>query len=167
MAAAGIVALAGVAANDLLTGAPWSEPGSPALALDVWGIVLGVSLAIVAFGINRKAELMSVPIQAPLIRKLLWSLCPALFLGALLTNLAIATHQLAWLPTIWLGCYGAAVASGGQVSIVPLRYLGVCLLLAAAGAAVSPADMGLTWIAIGFGWLHLVFGAYIAWRYHG
>jgi hypothetical protein len=59
------------------------------------------------------------------------------------------------------------VASGGQVSIVPLRYLGVCLLVAAAGAAVSSADMGLTWIAIGFGWLHLVFGAYIAWRYHG
>lgn len=167
MAAAGVAALGGVAANELLTGAPWSEPRSPALALDIWGIVLGLSLTVVGLGVYRKAELMRMPIRAPLIRKLLWGLCPALFLGAILTNLALATHEFAWLPAIWLGCYGAAVASGGQVSIAPLRYLGVCLLLLAAVAALTPAHMGLTWMALGFGWLHLLFGAYIAWRYHG
>jgi hypothetical protein len=167
MAAVGVAALGGVAANEFLTGAPWSEPHAPALALDVWGIVLALSLAVVGLGVYRKAELMRMPIQAPLIRKLLWGLCPALFLGAVLTNLALATHEFAWLPAIWLGCYGAAIASGGQVSIAPLRYLGVCLLLLAAAAALTPAHMGLTWMALGFGWLHLLFGAYIAWRYHG
>jgi hypothetical protein len=167
MAVVGVVALAGVAVNEVFTGAPWTGPGSPAMALDVWGVVLGLSLAIVLCGIYRKARLMSVTIQAPLIRKLLWSQCPALFLGAILTNLAIDTRQFVWLPSIWLGCYGAAVVSGGQVSIAPLRYLGICLLLSAAGAAVTPPAMGLTWLAVGFGWLHLFFGAYIAWRYHG
>jgi hypothetical protein len=167
IAASGVVALAGVATNDLITGAPWSESGSQAWALDVWGVVLGLSLGIVAFGTYRKLQLGSMPIQAPLIRKLLWSLCPALFIGALLSNLAIGTRQFVWLPTIWLGCYGAALASAGQVSIAPLRYLGVTFLLAAAAAALSPPDMGLTWLAVGFGWMHLAFGAYISWRHHG
>jgi hypothetical protein len=45
--------------------------------------------------------------------------------------------------------------------------MGLCFLLAAAGSALSPGGMGLTWLAVGFGWLHLVFGAYIAWRHNG
>src|SRR5881396_1848867 len=48
---AGVMALAGVACNLLLTGAPWSRGASPALALDSWGLVLGISVAIVSYGI--------------------------------------------------------------------------------------------------------------------
>ena len=70
-------------------------------------------------------------------------------------------------PVIWLGCYGAAVVNGGQVSVAPVRYLGLCLLATAAGAAASPAGMGLTWLAVGFGWLHIIYGGYIAWRNNG
>jgi hypothetical protein len=164
---AGIAALAGVAVNVHFTGAPWGAASEPRHALEVWGVVLGVSLAIVSMGIYRKSFLMRTRIQAPLMRKLLWSLCPSLFVGAVLTYLAVKSGGLQWLPTVWLGCYGAAVASGGQVSVAPVRYMGVCLLLAATGAAISPAGMGLTWLAVGFGWVHLVFGAYIAWRHNG
>ena len=165
MAAVGAVALAGAAANDLVTGTPWGDSLSPATALQVWGTVLAISLAVVLGGVYRKARLTGVAIQAPLIRKLLWSLCPALLLGAVLTNRAIDLRQFAWLPAIWLGCYGAAMTSAGQVSIVPLRYLGVCLLMCAAGAAAAPPETGLIWMAAGFGWLHLAFGLYVAWRY--
>jgi hypothetical protein len=165
--AAGAVALAGVISNALVTGAPWADGNSPQWALDTWGIVLAVSLAIVSFGIHRKIQILGIAIQAPLIRKLLWSLCPALFIGAILTSLAVSELQFAWLPTIWLGCYGAAVTSGGQVSVSPVRYMGLCLLITAAGAAASPPHMGLAWTAVGFGWIHIVFGAYIAWRYNG
>lgn len=165
--AAGIVALVGVASNSLFTGAPWEHGASPALALDTWGMVLGTSLAIVSYGIYRKAQEMRTPLRAPLVRKLLWSLCPALFVGGILTNLAVRTHTLEWLPVIWLGCYGAAVVNGGQVSVPPVRYMGLCYLATAAGAAASPSAMGLTWLAVGFGWLHLLYGAYIAWRHNG
>jgi len=165
--AAGVVALLGVLSNAMVTGAPWTDGMSPQRALDTWGIVLAVTLAIVFFGIHRKIQALGIPVQAPLIRKLLWSLCPALFVGAVLTNLAVSALQFVWLPAIWLGCYGAAVTSGGQVSVTPVRYMGLCLLVAAAGAAASPPDMGLAWIAVGFGWVHIVFGAYIAWRHNG
>jgi hypothetical protein len=164
---AGLAAIAGVEFNMHVTGAPWVATSATVRALEVWGVVLGISLAVVSMGIYRKSLLMRTRIQAPLMRKLLWSLCPSLFVGAVLTHLAVKSASLQWLPTVWLGCYGAAVANGGQVSVAPVRYMGVSLLLAAAGAAISPAGMGLTWLAVGFGWIHLVFGAYIAWRYNG
>jgi hypothetical protein len=167
LVAAGAIALGGVAVNALITGAPWTPGPSSSLALDTWGVVLGVSVAIVSYGIYRKSQQMAMPIQAPLVRKLLWSLCPALFVGGLLTSIAVRSGNMSWLPAVWLGCYGAAVTNGGQVSVAPVRYMGLFFLVAAAGAAVSPPGMGLTWLAVGFGWLHLVFGAYIAWRHNG
>ncbi len=120
------------------------------MALDTWGLVLGLSVALVSFGIYRKSRLIQSPLQAPLVRKLLWSLCPALFVGGLLTSVAIRTQALQWLPTIWLGCYGAAITSGGQVSVAPVRFMGLCFLLAASASAMSPGGMGLTWLAVGF-----------------
>jgi hypothetical protein len=129
--------------------------------------VLCVSVAIVSFGMYRKSRQTCAPIQPPLLRKLLWSLCPALFVGGLLTGLAVRSDKPEWLPVIWLGCYGAAVANGGQVSVAPIRYMGLSFLLAAAGAAASPPEAGLAWLALGFGWLHIVYGAYIARRHNG
>jgi len=163
--AAGVLALAGCAVNGWITGSPWSA-NNQGMALAVWGVVLVLSLAIVLFGMYRKSRRMSAPIHAPWLRKLLWSLCPSLFVGALLTVLVVCDN-LSWLPVVWLGCYGAAVTSGGQVSIAPIRYMGLCFLLAATGAALSPTGAGLAWLALGFGWLHIVYGAYIVRRYHG
>src|SRR5262249_4568648 len=123
--AAGGFALAGVASNLLFTGAPWDRGASMDLALQIWGVVLAVSLAFVSVGICREAQQMRTPLRAPLIRKLVWSFWPTLFVGATLTHLAVRTHNLEWLPAIWLGCYGAAVVNGGQVSVAPVRYMGL------------------------------------------
>jgi hypothetical protein len=137
------------------------------MALVTWAVVLAVSLAVISAGIYRKSRQTCTPIQPPLLRKLLWSLCPALFVGGLLTNLAVRSQKLEWLPVIWLGCYGAAITNGGQVSVAAVRYRGGWFLVAAGGAALSPAEAGLAWLVLGFGWLHLVYGAYIARRHNG
>ena len=165
--AAGLIAIAGAAFNGFITGAPWASGPDPRAALATWGVVLCISVAIVCWGIYRKSMQTRAPIQLPLMRKLLWSLCPALFTGGLLTHLAVQSGHLDWLPVIWLGCYGAAVTNGGQVSVAPVRYMGLSFLVAAAGAAFSSPGAGLAWLAFGFGWLHLVFGAYIARRHNG
>jgi hypothetical protein len=164
---AGVFSLAGVALNKLFTGAPWSGGPYPRLAFAVWGIVLMLSLITVLTGMYLKSRKMSTPIQLPLVRKLLWSLCPALFLGALLTSLAVSSGHSEWLPVVWLGCYGAAVTNGGQVSIVSIRSMGLCFLAVAACAAFSSQAAGLEWLACGFGVIHIVFGSHIAWRHHG
>lgn len=165
--AAGLFAFGGIAVNLVWTGAPWVPGSHTAAALETWGVVLGLSVAAVSWGIYRKSQATGVRISTALMRKLLWSLCPALFLGAILTHVAVRGQDLAWLPSIWLGCYGAALTSGGQVSVAPVRYMGLSFLAAAAAAALSPAGFGLTWLAIGFGWIHVVAGAYIAWRHNG
>jgi hypothetical protein len=165
--AAGIVSIAGAMVNRFVTGAPWDSGSSLHLALTTWGVVLCVSLAIVSLGIYRKSLDMRTPIQPPLLRKLLWSLCPALFVGGLLTGLAVHGGNLGWLPVIWLGCYGAAITNGGQVSVAPVRYMGLSFSLVAGGAALSPQRTGLAWLVLGFGLLHLIYGAYIARRYNG
>ncbi len=165
--AAGLFSIAGAAFNEFVTGAPWGSCRYPRLALATWGVVLAVSLTVVLFGIYRKSVQLSAPIRMPLLRRILWSLCPALFVGALLTSLAVRFDNLEWLPVIWLGCYGAAVTNGGEVSVAPVRYMGVSFLLVAAGAAFTPPAAGLAWIILGFGWLHLVYGAYIARRHNG
>lgn len=165
--AVGFIAIAGAVFNAFATGAPWSPGAHPRLALATWGIVLGVSLAVVSIGIYRKSQEMCTPIQPPLLRKLLWSLCPALFVGGLLTSIAVRSQNMTWLPVIWLGCYGAAITNGGQVSVAPIRFMGLSFLLAAGGAALSPPEAGLAWLVLGFGWLHLVYGAYIARRHNG
>jgi hypothetical protein len=165
--AAGIISIAGAMVNRFVTGAPWDSGLYPRLALTTWGLVLCISLAIVSLGIYRKSLDMRTPIQAPLLRKLLWSLCPALFVGGLLTGLAVHSDNLGWLPVIWLGCYGAAITNGGQVSVAPIRYMGLSFLLVAGCVAPSPQRMGLAWLVLGFGLLHLIYGAYIARRYNG
>jgi hypothetical protein len=165
--AAGVLALAASAFNKFITGVPWSSGPYHEAALAAWGVVLIVSIGIISYGMYRKSLKLCTPITPALLRKLLWSLCPALFVGALFTAMAAQTDKLDWLPVVWLGCYGAAVTSGAQLSVAPVRYMGLCFLLCASGAAISPRETGLAWLALGFGWLHLVYGAYIARRHNG
>jgi hypothetical protein len=162
----GTLALAAAVLNGWVTGAPWTV-SDPRAALAVWAIVFVVSVVIVLLGMYRKSRQTAAPIRPPLLKKLLWSLCPALFTGAILTGLALTAGLLEWLPVIWLACYGAAVTNGGLVSIPPIRFMGLGFLIAAAGAALSPRAALLAWLALGFGWLHIVCGAYIARRYNG
>jgi hypothetical protein len=165
--AAGILSVVGAVFNTFVTGAPWETGPYPRMALATWSVVLCVSVAVVALGMYRKSRQTCAPIQPPLLRKLIWSLCPALFVGGILTGVAVHSSRLEWLPVIWLGCYGAAVTNGGQVSVAPVRYMGLSFLAAAAGAALTPPDAGLAWLALGFGWLHIIYGAYIARRHNG
>lgn len=162
----GFLALSGTTVNGFITGAPWSPKTDVRHALLIWGVILVLSLTTVLFGMYRKSLRLRAPIHPPLLRRLLWSLCPSLFVGALLTGLAIRNAGMEWLPVIWLGCYGAAVTNGGMVSVAPIRYMGLCFLLVAAGAAVSSPEAGLAWFALGFGGLHIVFGGYIARRHN-
>ena len=165
--AAGFIAMAGAVFNGYVTGAPWAPGPHPQMALATWGVVLGVSLAIVCYGIYRKSLQLSTPIQPPLLRKLLWSLCPALVCGwtayascRSLQQPGLATGHLAGL--LWRGGHKRRAGFGGSR---PLH--GSVFSRGGRSAALSPQGVGLAWLALGFGWLHLVYGAYIARRHNG
>ena len=90
-------------------------------------------------------------------------------LGGILTTAIILNGESAWwiLPTVWLGCYGLAVLAAGQVSVWPVRLMGLGFLSLAALSVLTAPALGLLWLAAGFGGLHVGFGAYISWRYDG
>lgn len=175
----GLLALGTAWANQhYLGGAPWSAEflreleSGPAgaggiayfLGLALWGALLVVSLGIGYVTMRAKARRTGQVFWSPVLRKALWGYAAALGFGALLTFSMLGRPEL--LPEVWLGCYGVALVGAGAVSISPIRWMGLCFLALAAVAAFTRAS-GTALLAAGFGGLHILFGAYIAWRHDG
>jgi hypothetical protein len=93
------------------------------------------------------------------------ALSPPIAAGACLTLGLARAGLFDLLPGVWLLCYGAGVVSAGALSILSVRVMGVCFMLFGAAALLSPAAWGNTWMAAGFGGLHVLFGIWIA-RHH-
>jgi hypothetical protein len=163
----GVLALAAVAVNLQFTGAPWEASASPQASLLVWVVLLAASVAVGIASMANKARRTAQIFWSPVLRKALWGYAAAMALGALLTASVIRSGRMEMLPEIWLGCYGTALTASGAVSIAAVRWMGISFLLLAAAAAIAPASAGLLLLGLGFGWLHLSFGAYIAWRHNG
>ncbi len=165
--AIGLLALAAVAANLLLTGAPWDTGPGQDRALVVWGALLLLSAVIGTWSMARKARRLGQQFWTPVLRRAAWGYGAAMALGGVLTFAVLASGRREMLPEIWLGCYGVALCSAGVVSVSPLRWMGGCFLGLAGAAAFMESSAGLALLASGFGWLHIAFGAYIAWRHNG
>jgi hypothetical protein len=173
----GLLALAAVLVNLRFTGAPWEVSRAGGVtesrgafagntaALGVWAALLVLSLAVGVWTMSRKARRTGQVLWSPVLRKALWGYSAAMVLGGLLTFSLLDYPQL--YPEIWLGCYGVGLISAGTVSVSPVRWMGACFLVLAAAAGFAPASMQLLLLGLGFGWLHISFGAYIAWRHDG
>jgi hypothetical protein len=166
MVAVGCLALVAVELNLRFTAAPWDSGAGPA-ALSVWAGLLILSAAVTAFAMARKARRAGQIFWSPVLRKALAIATAPMLLGALLSAAALRDVNLARLPLIWLGCYGAALASAGVISVSPVRWMGICFMVLAIAALFATPAAGLALLAAGFGGLHLLFGGYIYWRLDG
>jgi hypothetical protein len=136
-------------------------------SIALWGGLLFLSLLVGAAAMRRKAKRMGQGVWTPILRKALWGYIAAMGLGGVLTAGAVMSGRRDILPEIWLGCYGVGLVSAGAFSVSPVRWMGLCFLLLAAGASVTHEVWGPAYLALGFGWVHIAFGAYIAWRHDG
>ena len=132
----------------------WLGEALVAAAISVWSAVL-------------KSQRLGVPLfGAPAQRFTLAFATPAAA-GAVLTAALVRAHAYPLLPGMWLLLYGAAVASGGAFSVGCVPAMGACFMVLGAAAALTPAAWANTWLALGFGLVHVVFGAWIARRHGG
>ena len=70
------------------------------------------------------------------------------------------------LPGTWLLLYGAGAIAAASASVRVLTSFGVVLMALGAVALALPSRWGTLCLAIGFGALHILFGAIVA-RNHG
>jgi hypothetical protein len=130
------------------------------LAEAALAVVLGVLTTV------WKTRSAGLPLLAGPLRKFGLALAAPSVAGAVLT-LALARAGLhAILPGVWLMLYGSGLLAGGAFSIRLVPCMGACFLGLGVITALAPPALGPLGLLLGFGGLHVVFGALVV-RGHG
>lgn len=159
--AMGLLALAGAAVATL---APSYERW-----LLVWMVVAVLAFAVGGWAMARKARGAGVRVSRGAGRRFVLNLGPALLAAAVLTGVLYQAGPAAMraIPGMWLLLYGAGVVTAGAFSVRTVPVMGLCFMVLGGAAFVAPASWATTLMALGFGGLHVLFGAIIARRYGG
>jgi hypothetical protein len=116
---------------------------------------------------DRKARATQTSLFSGSGRKALFSLAPSVIAGGLLTLVLARAGQFTTIPGMWLLLYGTGVITGGMFSVRAVPVMGLCFMALGALALFSPPVWTNWFMAVGFGGLHLFFGAIIVRRYGG
>jgi len=143
-----------------------ARQSSPRAWLAVWLIEAFVAVTIAISAAATKAHRANSSLFSGPGRKFLFSFAPPILVGGLLTFALFLSGAFALLPGIWLLLYGTAIVTGGAFSVRVVPVMGLCLMGLGATALFVPGGWGNVLMALGFGVLQIVFGAWIA-RHHG
>ncbi len=135
--------------------------------LAMWFAEAVLALIIAAWAMKRKARRAGVPLLNNPGRKFALSFSPPMLVGALLTVALYRAGLVGLLPGAWLLLYGTGVVTGGAFSVSVVPVMGVCFMLLGALCLFCSAAWGNTFMALGFGGLHIIFGFVIARRHGG
>ncbi len=176
----------GIAMGATALAAAWLAHQQPTVAgwMRVWAAEALVGFALGAFFTTQKARRRGAPLLSGQGRKFLLGILPTVLAGLALTLAvygfdlgalgdeyaragrldAVASYRL--LPGLWLMLYGAGVVAAGMFSVRLVPLMGGLFLLLGALALLAPVGWGDAFMALGFGGLHILFGALIV-RGHG
>lgn len=135
--------------------------------LMTWLVAALLSVLIGGGATLRKARLAGQVLLAGPGRRLVLSFAPPTVAAALLTPVLFGAGMTHLLPALWLLLYGAGVVTGGIFSVPVVPVMGVSFMVVGAAALLSPASWQNVFMALGFGVLHVGFGAFIARRHGG
>ena len=140
--------------------------------LEIWLAEAFLAVIIAFISTSVKANRRGLPLFTGPGRKVALGLFPPLIAGALLTFLLVRAGLASALPATWLLLYGAGIITGGLYSVAIVPVMGLCFMAVGALAVVAPSAgihsvWSNTFLAAGFGGLHIVFGFLIAWRHGG
>lgn len=138
---------------------------------DAWiAVWLAEALVAVTIGLvamHWKASRQGTPILSIPGRRLFVGLLPALFAGGVMTVALVRSGDVRQIPGVWLLLYGVAVMQAGAFSVRTIPMMGAVFVLCGAIALPLPWFWANAMLAVGFGFVHLFFGGYIATRHGG
>ncbi len=137
------------------------------LWLAIWLAEALISLLIAGWSMDRKARAVQMPLVSGPGRKAVFSLAPPVIAGGLLTIVLVRAGLTTAIPGVWLLLYGTGVITGGMFSVRAVPAMGLCFMALGALALFSPPQFANWFMAVGFGGLHVLFGAIIVRKYGG
>lgn len=140
----------------------------PALApywIAIWLLAAAVAAALGGVLIARHPLTGGLTLYRGPARRFGLSLCPALLAGAILTGVLWEAGESRLLPGSWLLLYGCAVLSAAMMTSAAIIRLigalgGLFVVLGVVAFALPPGWHNIV-LGVGFGALHLIFGALI------
>lgn len=129
------------------------------------GAVLATALVSAFYFTWRRASKANTPLWDHSTRLLLGSMLVPLLSGGLLIGLLILqTNEWRLLAPLSLIFYGLALVSGSKYTLSDIRYLGFLEILVGL-VSTQFTGYGLYFWALGFGVLHIIYGALMWWKY--
>jgi hypothetical protein len=144
-----------------------SRQPTPQRWLAIWLIEVFVAVAIAASAAATKAHRANSSLLSGPGRKFLLSFAPPILVGGLLTYALSHAGLFAILPGMWLLLYGTAIVTAGAFSVRAVPIMGLCLMVLGTAALFVPQRMGDLFMALGFGFVQIGFGIWIARKYGG
>jgi hypothetical protein len=130
--------------------------------LGTWLVAAFVALVVELVAMTWKARRAGLTLTGTNARRFALGIAAPLVAGAAITYDLWAVRNFTVMAPAWLLLYGAGVLAGGMFSVPVVRAIGASFMAAGIGAVLTPPEWGNVWLAIGFGGLHVGFGAYIA-----
>ena len=112
----------------------------------------------------RKAKKIGMPIWNATSKQLLIDLLVPLASGGLLILILLTQGNYGVIAPACLIFYGLALIQGGRSTFVEIKYLGLTEIVLGLASALFPS-FGLIFWALGFGVMHMVYGAVMYFRY--
>jgi len=135
--------------------------------LAVWIGAAAIAAVVGLFAMARKARVAGSNLTGATARRFALGMAAPFVAGAAITYELWTIRDFTVMAPSWLLLYGAGVLTGGIFSVPIVRAIGVCFMALGIAAIVTPPEWSNVWLAIGFGGLHVGFGAYIARNYGG
>jgi len=135
------------------------------IKLVILAIVILLAALILAFVFTwRRARQNHLPFWDLTARKLLWNVLLPLIAGGLFVLAMLQYDEWHFVAPACLVFYGLALVNGSKYTLSDVRYLGYSEIILGL-ISTQFIHAGLYFWAIGFGVLHIIYGAIMWWKY--
>jgi hypothetical protein len=130
--------------------------------LGAWLVAAAAAAVVEVMAMVGKARRARLTLTGANTSRFALGLAAPLVAGAAITYELWTVRSFTVMAPAWLLLYGAGVLAGGMFSVPVVRAIGMSFMAVGIAAVLTPPAWANVWLAIGFGGLHVGFGAYIA-----